>query len=192
MNRSGSAVQQVFGSSEEFISEYQNFEELYKRALRQELQSTAISAGQRRMISAAIGAPVINLNLIRNVKERQNLVNHLNSRVMPMEAVVKSLGSPSAAMPSANLYRSSSRYLVDQRSDNIHPALVFMNSLTFNTDPTKSGASAIKFGVSNLPSVKALKNSQQMAERIAKKRNYSRTFEYLWDNSPKSCKYNDL
>lgn len=161
-------VLNVFGSEAEFMSEYQNFEGVYKNALRKELQSTAISTGQKRMIEAAMDSPVINLNLIRNYEQRQALVGILRQRVVPMKAVIENFGAPGIGLPSSNLYRAAAKYSVDQRNSMNHPAINLMNSLTMNIDPNKRGLEAFGFGVSNLPSVASLKQAKQISESISK------------------------
>lgn len=159
-------VTRIYGSENEFLKQYQNFNNLYKRALSKELDSTAISAGQRRMIQAAMEAPVINLNLIRNVKERQNLVSMLRNNVLDIESMVKNFGAPGLGLPSSNLYRTAARYLVDQKSGSNHPVLSLINSLTFNIDKTKAGAQAFDVGKSNLPSFSALQNAFEQSKSI--------------------------
>lgn len=108
------SVGRIFGSADEFMSEYQNFENLYKLALKKELSSTALSAGQREMVKAAINAPIINLNLIKDFKERTMLQGILDRDILKVEALIKNFGAPGIAMPSANLFRSAARFLVDQ------------------------------------------------------------------------------
>lgn len=158
-------MNRVFGSEAEFMKRYQNFNNVYKMSLAKELDSTAISAGQRRMIQAAMDSPVINLNLIRNVKERQNLVSMLRNNVLDIESMIKNFGAPGLGLPSSNLYRGAARYLVDQGSSN-HPILSLINSLTFNIDKTKTGVAAFDIGKSNLPSFSALKNATEQSKRI--------------------------
>lgn len=159
---------ETFGNADKFMAEYQNFEALYKQALRKELDSTALSASQRQMIKAAVDAPVINLNLIRNVTERRNLVNMFRSNVVNVEGLLKNFGAPGIPLQSSNLYRASSRYLIDRsNATNNHPVLTFLNSLTFNIDPKKSGLEAFSFGVTNLPSVSALRSADKLSTQIS-------------------------
>lgn len=160
------ALNRVFGSEDEFMKRYENFNNVYKMSLAKELDSTAISAGQRRMIQSAMDAPVINLNLIRNVKERQNLVSMLRNNVIDMESMITNFGVPGLGLPSSNLYRGAARYLVDQKTGQ-HPLLSLVNSLTFNIDKTKTGAAAFDIGKSNLPSFSALKNSFEKSKQLS-------------------------
>ena len=159
IGRNSESLKRVYGSEQDFMKKYENFHNVYKRALTKELDSTAITTAQRRMIQSAIDAPAINLNLIRNVKERQSLVSMLRNQVLDVDAMVKNFGAPGVALPSSNLYRASAKYMVDSRSSSNHPVLSLINSLTFNIDPTKSGVEAFGFGRSNLPSYNALKNA---------------------------------
>lgn len=156
----------VFGSEADFMSRYQNFQDLYRIALNKELESTAISGGQRRMIQAAMQGPSINLNLIRDLKQRNNLTSMLRNNVLGIQNMVQNFGAPGLGLPSSNLYRGAARYLVDQRSTSNHPVLSLINSVTFNIDPTKVGAEAFGIGKSNLPSFSALKNAFDQSKRI--------------------------
>lgn len=159
-------IERVFGSEDEFMKRYQNFNNLYKVALKKELESTAISTGQKRMINAAMDAPVINLNLIRNVRERQNLVSMLRNNVVDVENLISNFGAPGIGLPSSNRYRGAARYLIDQRKSN-HPLLALVNSFTFNIDPTKEGAEAFGIGRSNLPSFSALKSAAERSKQMS-------------------------
>lgn len=103
----------LFGSQDDFMSKYRNFEELYKRTLQEELQSTVLSASRKKMIQGAMDAPVINLNLISNFQKRQSLINHLGSEILPMEGLIKNFGAPGVGLPSANLFRAAARYATD-------------------------------------------------------------------------------
>jgi hypothetical protein len=160
------ALTRLYGSEQEFMANYQNFEQAYKISLAKELDSTAIGASQRRMIQAAIDAPVVNLNLIRNVSERNNLKDLLRTNVLNLEGLVKNFGAPGIPLPSSNLFRASSRYLVDQRGGAVHPAVSLINSLTMNINPEKAGIDAFSFGVSNLPSSSALSQSFETSRRL--------------------------
>jgi len=168
IGRNANTLKKVFGSEDEFLSKYENFHNVYKRALTKELDSTAISTAQRRMIQAAIDAPVINLNLIRNVQQRQSLISMMRNQILDVDAMVQNFGAPGVAMPSSNLYRASTRYLVDSKSGSNHPALALINSLSFNIDPTKTGSEAFGFGKSNLPSFNALRNATEKSKSLSK------------------------
>jgi hypothetical protein len=158
----------MFGSEDDFMARYQNFEQLYKAALQEELQSTALSASRKRMIQGAMDAPVINLNLVGNYKARQSLISHLNSEVLPLEGLIKNFGAPGVGMPSSNLFRGAARYMTDMLGGGGHPVLSLINSLTFNIDPTKAGIEAFGYGKSNLPSAAALRASSEMSQRISR------------------------
>lgn len=158
---------QVFGSEEEFMARYQNFEQLYKRSLAKELDSTALGAAQRRMIQAAIDAPVINLNLIQNTRERQQLLAVLRNDIISAEGLIKNFGAPGVGMPSSNLFRESFKYLVDQRKGKEHPALALLNSFTINVDPNKTGAEAFSYGATNLPSAASLSNMVLQSKELS-------------------------
>lgn len=89
-------VNKVVGSETEFLSQYQNFEEVYKKFLKQELQSTLISSGERRQIQAAIDSPVINLRLIRNFQNRKQLTNMFRNDVLKLESAINYFRCPRA------------------------------------------------------------------------------------------------
>lgn len=157
----------MYGGADEFMSKYANFENLYLKALDEELLSTHISAGQRRMLAAAKGSPSINLNLISNYNTRKSLVSQLKGTgLLNVEGLIKNFGAPGVPLPSSNIYRASGRYMVDFRDTTRHPILSLVNSLTFNIDPKKGGADAFSFGVSNLPSSSALKSMYENGRNV--------------------------
>lgn len=163
----GANLQRVFGSADEFMARYENFNSVYKMALTKELESTAITTAQKRMIQTAIDSPVINLNLVRDMKQRQNLISMLRNNVIDFDSLIKNFGAPGLGLPSSNLYREAAKYLVDQRSGSNHPILTLINGLTLNINSKAAGIDAIDFGKSNLPSVDALRNAYNQSQKLS-------------------------
>jgi hypothetical protein len=124
----------VFGTADEFMSEYENFEKLYRGFLQEEIQSRMISSDQRRVIQSAMDAPKIDLSLIKNLKNRKAL-NAAFGSAFDIQGIVENFGAPGMPMPSSNLFRAAGRYLVDQQRIRPAPSISFIK---FNNYEYKS------------------------------------------------------
>lgn len=107
------AVASVFGTPDEFMASYENFEKLYKYFLTEEIQSGMISADQRRLLQSAANAPKIDMSLIRNVKNKRELQAAFG-QAFNMQGIVENFGAPGFPIQSGNLFSMASKYLVDQ------------------------------------------------------------------------------
>jgi len=157
-NPIGSAeINRMYGSSDDFMERYKNLEGIYKNFLAQEMPKN-MSIAQKRMLEAAQSSPVMNFSLIKNINNRTQLKNLIQSdELLNMEGVLKKFGAPSQPLPSSNLFTAAGRYGIDVRNANHHAANL-LNSLTISIDPTKEGVRAFGFGTSSLPSSQTLEN----------------------------------
>ena len=167
-------INRVFGSSDNFMAEYVNLEGIYQNFLRQEMPNN-MSVAQTRMLKAAQSSPVMNFSLIRNYKNRRELIDTVKGPgLLNMEGLLRDIGPPSIPLESSNLITGAGRYGIDTRNANHHAANL-LNSLTISIDPTKEGARAFGFGTSGLPSSITLENMgksrQLLADIIASGRN---------------------
>lgn len=107
-------VGSVFGTADEFMASYKNFEDMYKIFLTKELESNLISPSQRRLLQSAANSPNINLGLIKNLQHRKQLQAAFDN-AFNMQGVIENFGAPGVPLPSSNLFRAAGRYLVDQQ-----------------------------------------------------------------------------
>ena len=166
-NPIGSAeVNELYGSSDDFMERYKEIEKIYKFYLGKEMDNN-VSIAQKRMLDAAQSSPIMNFSLIRNRGNRNQLIELIRgSDGLNMEGLLTTIGPPSTPLPSSNLVKEAGKYGVDTRSANHHAANL-LSSLTISIDPTKQGAAAFGFGTSALPSSTTLENMGNTRQRIS-------------------------
>ena len=68
----GSALTNIWGTPDQFLSNYRNFNNVYQQMIDQELSSRGISEVKRRMLQVHKHAPSININIL-SYKNQQAL-----------------------------------------------------------------------------------------------------------------------
>lgn len=155
-----SGFEAVFGTADQFMDRYKNFESAYRKALDTGLDPVRAS---RANVDFLKSGGKIDLSILeKNV--RQNLESMYRDQVLQLPTVLKKYGLPNVELPSGNLYRRLFRYEVDTArngSGSMHPAMALLNRVMFNVDPNKQGIDAFNIGISNLI------GSQQLAQTSA-------------------------
>lgn len=157
----GTLAQQIFGSSDDFISRYKEFEENYYRFL-----------GDRSRLSPLVGNIDIDLerksgklDLSRlNYDSQQELMDIFRTRVLNFEQLLSQAGLPGREYESGNLYRALLQYETEGDS---HAANILLGRTYFNIDPTKAGFDAIRFGTSNMLSSSTLERLSYQRSNMA-------------------------
>lgn len=158
ISRSNLEAKNIYGTSEDFLNEYENFQKTYFKALETDIDPLRASKVDIGMLKRG---EKIDLSVL-NASTRRSLEQIYVNRVLRLPEIIKNLGLPDLNLPSANLYRELFRYRVDTASSpgtTPHAGAVVLNRTLLNVDPNKSGMDAINVGVSNLMGFKKLKQN---------------------------------
>lgn len=160
-------IENLVGGSEEFLKNYQVFENNYFDEL-----AKAKIPGINVNIEKASGT--INLNLLPKpvAKQLQDDFNANVAKFLPTPGVGQSLadmvGLPSMAVNTPSKYTEASfRYVVDQtggvspNAKAYHPYQILLNSVNFNYRPGRDPLDSLTFGVSNLPTVANMRSTME-------------------------------
>lgn len=148
--------ERVFGTADEFLTRYENFQSLYRRALDTGLD-TSKAAGVDIEFLRAGGK--IDLSILRKDVARE-LEQKFRDDVLRLGNLFGGRGIPNIELPSANLYRRLFRYEVDtsrSASGAMHPLMAVLNRTLFNVNPDAMGLDAFNVGVSNLMGLQQLR-----------------------------------
>jgi len=150
---SSAQISSIYGSSEEFLKNYESFQKRYTAAL-----SSSVDPSRARNVDLSMlrRGQKIDLSVL-TMEARKRLEKDYMDNVLRLPKLLKELGLPDVSLPSANLYRELFRYQVDT-SDN-HSASVLLNRTLLNINPDKAGMDAFNVGVSNLIGVNKLKQA---------------------------------
>jgi hypothetical protein len=106
---SDTEFQRVFGTSDEFLTRYQNFESLYKNALETGLDPTKAAGVDIDFLKAG---GKIDLSILRKDVAKQ-LEQKFRDEILMLPTLLGKHGLPNVELPSANIYRRLFRYEVD-------------------------------------------------------------------------------
>jgi len=159
-----SGFEAIFGTADQFMDRYKNFEAAYKRALETGLDPVRASRANVDFLKAG---GKIDLSILEK-GVRKELETMYRDQVLQLPTILKKYGLPNVELPSANLYRRLFRYEVDTArngSGAMHPAMALLNRVMFNVDPNKQGIDAFNVGISNLIGSRQL--AQTSAEDVS-------------------------
>jgi hypothetical protein len=180
---SSSRFTQIFGSAEQQLSTYSEFDASYRQAIQKELQSgVGITKLRKRQLQAALKPHSnINLNLISSYADREELVTMFNRDVLQTGNLITNFGLPGFHLQSQNPFRETGQYLISTEGD-YSPVGEILQGSTFQIDPraklgvtVRSAAESFRIGMSNLPSAASIKRNidhggilgiKDLAERI--------------------------
>lgn len=138
-------AERIFGTSEDFMQRYRNFEEQYFKVL-----------GDKQNL--AKGARVMDMDLERasgkldlsrlTYRSQRDLRDQFLKNVLNIEELLPVAGAPGMEFPTGNLYRNLLQYQVSDADK--HPALQLMQRMFFNVDPKEQGLESLRFGTSNM------------------------------------------
>jgi hypothetical protein len=163
----------VFGSVDDQLLAYSEFEREYRLAIAKELrEGINQTAARKSVLEAALSedAP-INLQLISSTKARDQLREIFNTRVLKTRELITNAGLPGLYTPSTNPARVTSRYIVST-AEGYEPMLDILQGATFSIDPNAAvgknttPSQSFRIGMSNLPATKTLRANVERGGRL--------------------------
>lgn len=143
----------VYGDANTFMSNYNSFAEQYYSALDNKAnhaKGVKVNAQLMRK-SGKIDLSLLNADLA------DDLYKTYSREILKVDTLIKEGGLPGVEMPSANLYKSSHRFLTQSSPDEVmHPAQILLNRSFFNFNPRKEGLDSLTVSRSNLISGQVL------------------------------------
>jgi hypothetical protein len=134
--------EKVFGTAEEFMARYKDFDTRYGAALQEHLDSGKTN---RVLADMTRQRKVIDLNQL--VKDPQQALSEMfKSKVLGLNNLFSEFGLPSNELPSSNAYRALFKYDIGYEDGIVHPAQILLSRLNFNFNPEKSGLESINVG----------------------------------------------
>ena len=163
----------VYGSVDDQLSAYAEFERDYRIALAKELdeglnQTEARKATLRAAMSE--DAP-ISLSHISSRKAQDDLREIYNTRVLKTKPLIVNAGLPGLYTQSTNPQRVSSRYIAST-AEGYEPMLDILQTATFSIDPDAAvgknvtAVQSFRTGMENLPSSKTLRANVARGGRL--------------------------
>lgn len=137
-------MNQIFGTSDEFLNRYNNFAERYYSALTNR-SNLAKGIDIDPKLEKAMGR--IDLTML-NVEKQKELYDLFTRDVMRLDDLIRIGGLPGAHMPTANSYSESFRYLVGATApgDPMHAAGVVLNATYFSHNERRMGMEGFTLG----------------------------------------------
>ncbi len=163
----GTALTNIWGTPDEFLSSYKNFNNVYQQMIDQELSSKGISEVKRRMLMVHKNTPSINVNILSYKNQQALKEMFMGTDLLNRDGLFSQFGAPGFLYPSDNQYRLGGKMLTD-KSRGAHPFLNLLDTLNFNIDPYSTNISGISVGFSNLPSFEALDSTYRQGPDLAK------------------------
>ena len=159
----------IYGTSDEFLSRYEGFQERYLRALETELDPRAASRANLEVLRSKGKIDLSVLNKTARDQLRQSYIND----ILMLPKLMQEVGLPNINLPSANLYRQLFRYQVDTSSKN--PAGMLLNSILLNVNPEKVGLEAFNVGTENIAGLRTVKQTAKndLASLLSGKKVYT-------------------
>jgi hypothetical protein len=162
-------LNKVYGTSDEFISRYEGFQQKYLRALETELDPRAASRANLEILRSQGKIDLTVLNKTARERLRQTYIND----ILRLPGLMQEVGLPNINLPSANLYRQLFRYQVDTSSAS--PASTLLNSVLLNVNPQRVGLDAFNVGMGNIAGLRTVKQGRQktLKELLENKKVYT-------------------
>jgi hypothetical protein len=103
----GTALTNIWGTPDQFLSNYRNFNEVYQQMIDQELSSRGISEVKRRMLQVHKHAPSINVNILsyKNQQALKEMFRGSDAGLLNMDGLFSQFGAPGFLYPSDNAYK---------------------------------------------------------------------------------------
>ena len=162
-------LDKVYGTSDDFITRYEGFQQKYLRALETELDPRAASRANLEILRSQGKIDLTVLNKTAREQLRQTYIND----ILRLPQIMQEAGLPNINLPSANLYRQLFRYQVDTSSRN--PAGMLLNSVLLNVNPEKVGLDAFNVGMGNIAGLRTVKQgaNKDLASLLTGKKVYT-------------------
>lgn len=143
---SGDDFTKVYGSADEFLTRYSQFEQKYFNALDTNLKNAGTN---KVLVDLQKKRGIIDLSLLDR-ETGDALMHEFKTEVMRTEKLMQHAGLPTIQMPSANLYRSAFKFEVDNSKGITHPAQILINRMMFNYNSEKTGLESISLNRRNM------------------------------------------
>ena len=143
-------INRIFGSKDEFMQRYKDFEDLYFDRLA-DPKNRALFANVSDMEMEKLSGKIDLTRL--TFDSQQELKDIFLKNVLQAETLLPEVGLPGLEYPSGNLYRSLLQFQTENAD---HPVTALLRRMYFNVDPTKEGLQALDFGKSSMISSKTL------------------------------------
>ena len=140
------SLNSIFGTPEEFLERYANFQRSYEEALKKDI---SITAGSKTNIDALKKSNTINLRIL-NHEAQKRLHEMFMYDVLRLPDLLREAGLPAYQMPSANKYGSIFKYALAPEGQIEHPVQIFLNRAIFNFNEDKTGLDSFKVAKSNI------------------------------------------
>jgi hypothetical protein len=162
-------LDKVYGTSDEFLTRYEGFQQRYLRMLETELDPRAAGRANLEILKSQGKIDLSVLNKTVRDQMRQEYIND----ILRLPRILKEAGLPNINLPSANLYRQLFRYQVDTSSGN--PGAMLLNSILLNVNPEKVGLEAFNVGTSNIAGLRTVKQTAKndLASLLSGKKVYT-------------------
>lgn len=162
-------LDKVYGTSDDFITRYEGFQQKYLRALETELDPRAASRANLEILRSQGKIDLTVLNKTAREQLRQTYIND----ILRLPQIMQEAGLPNINLPSANLYRQLFRYQVDTSLRN--PAGMLLNSVLLNVNPEKVGLDAFNVGMGNIAGLRTVKqgHKKDLASLLTGKKVYT-------------------
>lgn len=156
---SRASIEQIYGTPEEFMKTYREFEKMYQSALDTDL---SIGRAQSAYVDALRSSETINLRVL-NKATADRLYNHYINHVLKLPQLLNSQGIPQIEMPSANFFTSAHKYRVEQGTQELHPGQVLLNRTMFSFNKDKAGMDSLAVGRSNILSSQSMERAARQS-----------------------------
>ena len=166
----------VFGSVDDQLLRYSEFEREYRLAIRKEMaEGLQPTKARTAILEAALSedAP-IDLQLISSRQARDNLREMFNTRVLRTRQLIANVGLPGLYTPSTNPSRVTSKYIAST-AEGYEPMLDIIQGATFSIDPNAAVGKnttpiqSLGIGMTNLPPTKTLRGNVARGGRLTLK-----------------------
>ena len=158
---SRSDVLKIYGTEEQFLQNYKEFQQAYFKALDTDLHITK-SRGVNMQMLRREGR--IDLSVL-NDEAASRLDEMYKTKVLKLPQLLQQVGLPSAELPSANLYRGAYKFEVEMGDQLTHPIQVLLNRTVFNFNPNKTGLASLNVGRGNIFSANALERTFRQGQQ---------------------------
>lgn len=166
----------VFGSVDDQLLAYSEFEREYRLAIGKEIaEGLKPTEARQAILKAALSedAP-INLQLISSQEAVDRLREIFNTKVLKTRELITNVGLPGLYTPSSNRSRVTSRYIAST-AEGYEPMLDILQSATFSIDPNAAvgknttPSQSFRIGMTNLPPTKTLRGNAARGGRLTLK-----------------------
>lgn len=158
---SRSDITKIYGSEEQFLETYRDFQKAYFKALDTDLHITKARDVNLQMLRRE---GKIDLSIL-NREAAQRLDEMYKTKVLKLPQLLQQVGLPSVELPSANLYRGAYKFELELGNELVHPIQVLLGRTVFNFNPNKTGLASLNVGQQNIFSANSLERTFRQGQK---------------------------